>query len=352
MRNPIIKLIVQYFIGIIICFLVIEGLKSIFPVIDGLFDPNNFNALIAILIGTLTIVCTIYVACHGSPQTPFNSALKSFFENWIVKILFVIMLAVFLQFLLLEKTDSGGQPDSGEQPVNGGQPDTTGNNIQLNDKKQTDEPFIKQPYLSLTDWEKDPFLLGIDNYCGYHVEGSDLAEVVFFLLEDCQKNIKVRGVYPHKSLNGTDSLYAGHTRRANELYKGYQLFAEQKILNDYQITLLEDTIKERKLADELFQVSDNQMIIGDSFLSLGNIFKEEDIGKAFECYQSAFSIFQSAYRTSIAEGESQTRLTDLAQRIQNSSDKLSMLTGMDSPVQTMAPIIASAYNRLAGSAQP
>lgn len=204
-----------------------------------------------------------------------------------------------------------------------------------------------KPYLSLAEWENDPFLLHLDTYCNYHVEDKDVADIVCSLLSECQEEISVRGRYDTDLLEGKDSEYAEHTAYANELREGYMLLNNAQILPDKQLEFLNDEIQNRIAADGLYQVSDNERIIGDIYLKLGDAcLLNGNIADAHKNYVQAFSWFQTTFRTAVAEGAASATLDTIHGRIVNTKDKLLNLDGIDSREKSMAPKIVYAFEQI------
>ena len=120
-----------------------------------------------------------------------------------------------------------------------------------------------------------------------------------------------------------------------------------QILADKQLEFLKEEIEARISADKLYQVSDNERTIGDSYLKLGNAsLSKGDISEAHNNYVQAFGWFQTSFRTAVAEGAGSDILDAIYGRIVNTQDKLLNLDGIDSREKSMAPKIVYAFEQI------
>lgn len=193
----------------------------------------------------------------------------------------------------------------------------------------------------------------IDEYCGYLVPEEEKQEAIFNLLEACLQRIAERGPYSADVLNGTQSSYAWHTAKANEYEEGRKRLADgNSILPEYRRVFLEKAAEEREAADKIYEVCNNEVCLGDIYLSLGNSYKQEDINMAMNYYDKAFQIFEKAYRTGIEEGIiSANSLVGghekeiLTSRITDTSEKIKTLK-METAKQEHALLVAVAFRSL------
>lgn len=295
----------------------------------------------------LTAFVTIFAATLNK-SAAFEDSIKRFLRQPICVIVLALMLGSLIMVVycgvanVLVGSDPSKTPDSDPSVV---PEDPT---VQEPPVEASDAVAVvsKDPHLSLNAWEKDPFFKDIDQYYGYHVEEPTMVDTVYEIIQNSLSAIDRRGRYSTDALNGADSEYARWTRRANELYEGYTDFLEKNLLPDYQERLLADEIEARKNADGLYQVSDNEKIIGDRYINLGDFYRASDTKCAFGYYVEAFEMFQIAFRTCVAEGGDSATLKLLSNQITNVADKLTVLTGMDSREQVMAPLVAEAFQRV------
>lgn len=312
-----------------------------------------YTLVLEIELGLLALIGVLFVAGNIKKIEP-KDVVGKFFRDTVVRVVCIAMAITLLLWLISGK-EPGEQPDD---PIPAETETSTpsgamGENGSENaDKPSQGENNYEQPqpspYCSLVDWESDPFFLNIDKYCGYHVEEGDIPNQILVLIDRCLSDINVRESYSTDELNGEHSQYAIHTAQANELYKGYILLHNENILLDYQLQMLKDELEERRLADELYQVSDNKMIMGDTCIRIGDIYYNEkhDLNNAQEYYKRAFATFQDTYRTCIEEGADDETCQKIIDRLVFASDKITMLGGMDSREQTMAPLVVDAFKRL------
>lgn len=353
---PITKKIFRWSLVAILIFLgfcLISWLCSCF---DRPLTRNFFLNLLPVEASFLAIFVTFFAVGKKVSQAP--QLIKSFFTYRPVAIVAIIM-AITLVMAVASKDAPAGA--GGNDPADSDDSQTVTYNGSAKEPAVPDSPVPDQnisttapesaappePYLSLAEWESDPFLLRLDTYCNYHVEEENVEDMVCSLLSKCWKEIPVRGRYDTDLLNGKDSEYAEHTAYANELRQGYTLLTDAQILRDKQLEFLNDEIRSRIDADGLYQVSENERIIGNIFLKLGDVcIQNRDISGAHENYTHAFSWFQTTFRTAVAEGADQAELEAIYGSIVNAKDKLLNLEGIDSHEKNMAPKIVYAFEQL------
>lgn len=317
-------------------------------------NPLNrvfFLTLLGVEATILAIIAGIFTV-GKTKNLPSDQLFKKFI-TWPLVIFLLITMGVTLTMAIVSKeapasdndvTNADSAPpstddESSKEPMNPKDPA-----LNQGDQKEPPEP---NPYLSLAEWESDAFLLSLDKYCGYHVKDEDAAAITYSLISNCLEEIPVRGRYNSALLEGQDSEYAQYTARANELYHGYGLLSDAQILVDKQFEFLKEEIENRKSADKLYQVSDNERTIGDSYLKLGNAsLSKGDISDAHDNYVQAFSWFQTTFRTAVAEGADSATLDAIYRRIVNTKDKLLNLDGIDSREKNMAPKIVYAFEQI------
>lgn len=280
-------------------------------------------------------------------------------DNQRLATLFVIYLACIVAMVLLDgrkvppvkdDTSAFGEVETTDRKDVGASDSSPGNSSEL-DKPL--EPFTSTPWISEMQWQKDPYFLNIDEYCGYPVPTDKKQEEISDLLKNCLSRIEVRGPFSSEKLNGAHSEYAWHTAKANEYAEGKKRLASgNSILSEYQREFDEEAAKEREEADALYEVCDNEMCLGDLYVSLGNYCRQENINKAMEYYDMAFQIYTKAYRTGIAEGiipvQPSTRGSikeDLTARMENTSEKMCGLQ-MDTEKQKNVVLVAAVFREL------
>lgn len=339
MKRSTIKNFVRWALVTLLVFLAFWVAARVFKFFGHPMGQDTYDTILGIEIGALAVLGTIF---NVNNKCSFSERIKKFFSEWLVILLCIVLFAT-LFFLII----SGDRVATEQTPDSPGQEASDGTGQSPSDEEnkgaQPSEPAA--PYLSLAEWEEDSFFLHLDQYCGYHVENEEMEQMIFSLLSTCQSEIEVRGHYPDDTLNAGE--YATHATRANQLRSVHDFMKSEEILPDKQIAFLEEEIEERKLADDLYRVSDNEAIIGNNYLKLGNIAqKSGDTAKAHKHYAQAFEWFQTSYRTAVAEGETADTLKSFINQMINAKDKLLNLDGIDSPERTMAPKVTNVLERL------
>jgi len=306
-------------------------------------------------VSTLAIIAAVFAV--GKTKNLQPGQLFKKFIAWPLVIFWLIIMGVTLMMAVVSKdaptsdnntTNVDSAPSSPDDESSKEATISNGPALDQNEQMGTPEPATpSNPYLSFAEWESDPFLLSLDTYCGYHVQDEDAAGKIYFLISNCLEEISIRGYYDTALLNGKDSEYAKYTTRANELHHGYTILNDAQILADKRIEFLKEEIEARISADKLYQVSDNERIIGDIYLKLGDAcFPNGDISEAHDNYVQAFSWFQTSFRTAVAEGAGSATLDAIHRRIVNTKDKLLNLDGIDSREKSMAPKIVYAFEQI------
>lgn len=309
-------------------------------------EDNSLYTQCITLCGIVFAILVAIFAMSGKKGALFGENVAAFFRFTPCVIVLAIMLGCLGMIIYCDAANLADRSDPNKNPSQAPSAGFEEPAVQV-PPEESDAPVAvsKDPYLSLNAWEEDPFFKNIDQYYGYHVEEGDIPDSVRRLICNSLPAIGRRGRYPADLLNGQDSEYAKWTREANDYYEGYQFFSVRKLLPRYQEMLLQDEIQARKNADGLYQVSDNEKIISDRYINLGDFYKNSDTKLAFECYAEAFKLFQVAFRTCIAEGGDLATLELLSRRITNVADKMAGLEGMDSREQVMAPLVAEAFQK-------
>lgn len=339
--------VVRWIIVLFLALLAALGIHYFLRTLGVPLYRDFYGQLITVELAFLALFGALFVGSNRKKLAPQEAIINFFGLKFTLVVCIALALTLILWLVSGEKPE---QPHSVPPASSGSSPKTDPG--QGENSPQQAEPPMPVPYCSLPEWEEDAFLLNLDKYCGYHVDDDDISPQVLGLLSQCLSDITFRGPYPPDELNGAGSLYASHTARANELRRGYDLLYGDDILLDYRIMMLEDELEERGLADQLYSVAINKKIMGDICLKLGDIYcneiEMEDLNKASEYYKRAFEIFLAAYRTCYEEGADEKTFRQILECLDLTSEKLSMLEGMDSREQKMAPIIVGALKQLYG----